>query len=83
MVKFIAKNKEISVGNFAETAAFADVIVLSVAGGVVTEAIDLAGKENLANKVVIDATNPIANEAPVNGILIFFTDINHSLMEKI
>ena len=46
VVKFKAQNKEISVGNFAERAAFTDVIVLAVAGGVATEAIDLAGKEN-------------------------------------
>ncbi|MFX8817190.1 hypothetical protein ABTM85_20315, partial [Acinetobacter baumannii] len=35
------------------------------------------------NKVVIDATNPIAKEPPVNGVLKFFTDYNSSLLEKI
>lgn len=30
----------------------------------------------------MDATNPIADEAPENGVLRYFTDINLSLMEK-
>ena len=32
---------------------------------------------------MIDATNPIAKEPPVNGVLKFFTDYNSSLLEKI
>ena len=83
LVQFANINPKVAVGNFETTAAFGELIVLAVGGTVVTEAIDLAGKENFAGKVVIDATNPIAKEAPVNGILKFFTDINQSLMEKI
>jgi predicted dinucleotide-binding enzyme len=43
----------------------------------------LAGERNLARKVVIDATNPIAEAPPVNGVLKFFTDLNESLMERL
>jgi len=32
---------------------------------------------------VIDATNPIADAPPENGVLKFFTDINQSLMERL
>ncbi len=83
VVKFKAENDSIAIADFSETAAFGELIVLAVAGGVVTEAIELAGKVNFKDKVVIDATNPIAKEAPQNGVLKFFTDINQSLMEKI
>ena len=40
-------------------------------------------KENLAGKVVIDTTNPIADVPPVNGILKYFTSFDESLMERI
>ncbi len=77
------KNPTAQVGNFAETAAFADIIVIAVTGAVVTEAIELAGKENFRNKIVIDATNPIAKEPPINGVLKYFTTMEESLMEQI
>ncbi|HYK91980.1 MAG TPA: NAD(P)-binding domain-containing protein [Acidobacteriota bacterium] len=72
-----------SVGTFQEAAAFGDVVVLAVKGTAAESAISLCGPGNLRGKTVIDATNPIADEAPVNGVLKFFTDINFSLMERL
>jgi hypothetical protein len=46
-------------------------------------ALELAGAANLAGKTIIDAANPIADAAPENGVLKFFTDINYSLMEQL
>ena len=43
----------------------------------------MAGAGNLAGKAVIDATNPIADAAPVNGVLKFFTGLDESLMERL
>jgi len=71
------------VGGFAETGKFAELVVLAVKGGVAEDAVRGAGAANLAGKTVIDATNPIAEEAPVNGVLRFFTDMNRSLMEQL
>ncbi|MGD0461298.1 MAG: NAD(P)-binding domain-containing protein [Tepidisphaeraceae bacterium] len=71
------------VGSFAEAAASAEVIVLAVKGSVATEALKSAGESNLANKPVVDATNPIADAPPVHGVLTFFTDQNQSLMERL
>lgn len=70
-------------GDFASAAASADVIVLAVAGRVAEEALALAGAGNLAGKVVIDATNPIAAAPPDHGVLRYFTDANDSLMERL
>ena len=42
-----------------------------------------AGITTLNGKTVIDVTNPIAEAAPENGVLRFFTDLNGSLMEKL
>ncbi len=80
------KNKEAAgakLGNFSETAAFGDVVVLAVKGTVAKSALELAVAENLNGKTIIDATNPIADAAPVNGVLKFFTNPNDSLMEQL
>ena len=47
------------------------------------DALEAAGAANLDGKTVIDATNPIADDPPVNGVLRFFTDLNDSLMERL
>src|SRR5262245_36064524 len=49
-----------SVGTFADTARHGEVVVLAVKGLVAESALDLSGAENLAGKVVIDTTNPLA-----------------------
>lgn len=71
------------VGSFAETASFAEVVVLAVKGSVVGDAVRAAGVDRLAGKTVIDATNPIAEAPPVNGVLRFTTELNDSMMERL
>jgi len=73
----------IDVGTFDEAAKFGDLLVLCVKGSAAKEALQLAGKENLQGKIIIDTTNPISDKPPVNGVLNFFTDINFSLMEEL
>jgi predicted dinucleotide-binding enzyme len=75
-------NPSASTGTFAEAAVYGDLVVLAVHGTVVTQALHLAGADNLAGKTVIDATNPAEDAPPVNGILKFFTTFDHSLMEQ-
>jgi len=70
-------------GDFAEAAAFGEAVVLAVKGTAALEVLQLAGAKNLAGKTVMDATNPIADAPPVNGVLQFFTGPNESLMEKL
>jgi predicted dinucleotide-binding enzyme len=83
VVKFKNENEGINIGTFKDTAAFGEIVVLATGGSVIEEAIKLAGVENFRNKVVIDATNPIAPAPPVNGVLKFFTSLDDSLMERI
>ena len=78
-----SKNPSGKVGSFAEAAAFGAVVVLAVKGTAAAEALRAAKKENLRGKPVIDATNPIADAAPANGVLKFFTSLDESLMEKL
>lgn len=72
-----------SAGSFADAARFGDVVILAVRGSVAAKALRLAGTSNLLNKVVVDVTNPIADQAPVNGVLRFFTSLDDSLMERL
>jgi len=78
-----ASTSRVSVGMFSEAAQFGELIVLAVKGTAAHEALELAGKTNVSGKTVIDATNPIADAAPVNGVLKFFTDLDESLMERL
>ena len=70
-------------GSFEETAAFGDIIVLATKGAAADAALRTAGLANLAGKIVIDTTNPIAEAPPVNGVLKFFTSLDESLMERL
>ncbi|HET7763949.1 MAG TPA: NAD(P)-binding domain-containing protein [Burkholderiales bacterium] len=70
-------------GGFAEAAKFAELVVLAVKGTVAADALRSAEVRNLAGKPVIDATNPIADAPPVNGVLKFFTSLDESLMERL
>lgn len=70
-------------GTFAEVAAWADALVLAVLGRAAAEALTLAGESNLRGKTVVDTTNPIADEAPEDGVIRFFTGPNDSLMERL
>jgi len=81
--EWAAQNPKGRVGGFAEVAEFAELVVLAVKGAVAVDALRAAGESNLAGKTVIDATNPIADAPPVNGVLKFFTDLDESLMERL
>jgi predicted dinucleotide-binding enzyme len=82
--EWFSENPKVRSGDFAGTAAFGEAVVLAVKGTAALEALRLAGADNLAAKLVIDAVNPIDESAPpVHGVLHFFTDTNDSLMERL
>lgn len=72
-----------SCGSFEASAKFGELVVLAVKGSAAEAVLKSAGIDLLKNKVVIDVTNPIADEPPVNGVLKFFTGPNDSLMERL
>jgi 8-hydroxy-5-deazaflavin:NADPH oxidoreductase len=78
-----SKSTGIREGNFQEVASWAEAVVLAVLGRAALEAVELAGPDNLAGKLVIDTTDPISNEPPEEGVLRFFTGPNESLMERL
>lgn len=77
------KNPSARVTGFAGAAQGAQLVVLAVKGTAAADALRAAGAANLERKPVIDATNPIADAPPVNGVLRFFTTLDESLMERL
>jgi 8-hydroxy-5-deazaflavin:NADPH oxidoreductase len=78
-----AKASGIQPGTFGEVASWGDGVVLAVAGAGAVDALREIGVNNLAGKVVIDTTNPIAHEPPEDGVVKFFTPPNSSLLEQL
>ena len=82
LADFAAQHPGMRVASSAEAAAFGDVAVLAVKGGAALQAARDAGA-GLDGKPVLDTTNPIADAAPVDGVLPYFTGRNESLMEQL
>ena len=70
-------------GSFSDAGRFGEVIALAVKGLAAAEALRAAGGSNLAGKPLIDATNPIAEAPPQNGVLQYFSSLDESLMERL
>ena len=82
LADFVAAHPQVRVGSAADAAAFAELAVLAVKGTAAVAAAS-AVTEQLANKIVIDTTNPIADAAPTDGVLSYFTGPNDSLLERL
>jgi predicted dinucleotide-binding enzyme len=83
LADFRKKNPKARVDTSAAAAKHAEVAVLATKGTAAADAVRAAGPANLAGKTVIDATNPIADAPPVNGVLKFFTSLDESLLERL
>lgn len=70
-------------GTFADVAEWGEILVLAVLGAGAVEALTLAGVDNIEGKIIIDTTNPLSDEPPVNGVFQVFTGPNSSLLEQL
>lgn len=77
------QNRGARTGTPEESAKFAEIAVLAAKGTAAAAMVRAAGAANLAGKLLLDATNPIAEAPPVNGVLQFFTSLDDSLMERL
>lgn len=81
----VAWSKEVGshgrTGTFAEAAQFGEVLVVAVKGDAAEAALELAGPDRFAGKVVIDTTNALDFSAGMPPGL--FTDQKRSLAERI
>ncbi|HSW11593.1 MAG TPA: NAD(P)-binding domain-containing protein [Solimonas sp.] len=83
LASWTAQHPQARSGSLADTAAFGEMLVLAVKGRAAAEALRIAGTGNLGGKIVIDATNPIADAPPQHGVLRFFTTLDDSLLERL
>jgi len=82
LADFATAHAGVRVTSTAEAAAFGEAAVLAVKGSAALQAVRDA-RGGLDGKPVLDACNPIADAAPVEGVLSFFTGPNESLMEQL
>ena len=78
-----SEGEKATVSSFTEAAKFGKLVVLAVKGVVAESVLESAGAENFSGKTIIDATNPIAELPPIDGVLQYFTEQNGSLMETL
>lgn len=83
LAEFVNAHGKARVASVAGAAQFGEVLVLAAKGTAAEAMLAAAGAANLKGKAIIDATNPIADAPPQNGVLKFFTDLNSSLMEQL
>jgi hypothetical protein len=83
LAEWAAKNPKGRIAGLADAAKFGELVVLAVKGTAAKNALRLASPENFAGKPVIDVTNPIADEPPVNGVLKYYTSLEDSQMEHL
>ena len=80
--EFKGENPQIEIATFEQVSQTGDIVVLCVKGTVAEKIIEKV-KRRLSGKTVIDATNPIADVPPQNGVLKLFTTLDGSLMERL
>jgi 8-hydroxy-5-deazaflavin:NADPH oxidoreductase len=83
LANWLTLNPRAHISGIDETASFGEVVVLAVKGTAAGDVLRSAGAKNLSGKLIVDATNPIADAPPVNGVLKFFTNLDESLMERL
>jgi len=54
-----SSNQRVLIGSFAETAAHGDMVINATNGTGSLRALSMAGEENLADKILIDVSNPL------------------------
>lgn len=84
LAPWLAQHPSVTVGGFADSAAFGELAILAVKGTAAEAVLRAADAgRHLAGKTVIDASNPIADLPPDGGVLRFFTTHDDSLMERL
>ena len=83
LAQWAEQQQKVRSGGFAEAAQFGDIVVLAVKGSAAMDVMNMANPAQLSGKTVIDVTNPIADTAPVNGVLSFYTNLEDSQLERL
>jgi predicted dinucleotide-binding enzyme len=79
---FKKENPATEIAAYEKAAIMGDPVVLCVKGTAAEKLVERI-RDSLLDKTVIDTTNPLADAAPTNGVLKFFTSLDDSLMERL
>ena len=77
-----AQHDDVAIGTFAAAAEAGEVVVLATRGTAVEEAIQTAGAQRFAGKVVIDATNPLDFSGGGPGLAVGHTDSGGEIAQR-
>jgi predicted dinucleotide-binding enzyme len=83
LAEWASAHPDVRIAGFANAAKHAELIVLAIKGTGAADALRAASAADIAGKPIIDATNPISDEPPVNGVLKFYTNLDLSQMERL
>jgi len=71
------------IGSMNDAAEFGELIILAVKGTAAQDVLENIDIVHLKKKTIMDATNPIADAKPEDGVLSFFTTLDKSLIETL
>jgi len=77
-----AQHDNVAIGTFAGAAEAGEIVVLATRGTAVEQAIQTAGPQHFAGKVVIDATNPLDHSAGGPALAIGHTDSGGETVQR-
>jgi predicted dinucleotide-binding enzyme len=77
-----AQHERIAIGTFAAAAEAGEIVVLATRGTAVEQAIQTAGPQRFAGKVVIDATNPLDFSGGGPGLAVGHTDSGGEIVQR-
>jgi 8-hydroxy-5-deazaflavin:NADPH oxidoreductase len=77
-----ARHDDVAIGSFPAAAEAGEIVVLATRGTAVEEAIQLAGPQHFAGKVVIDATNPLDFSGGGPALAIGHTDSGGEIVQR-
>ncbi len=82
LAEYKTKNPTVVIGSFADAAKQPDLIMLATNWGGTQNALELAGIENLAGKVVVDITNPLDFSTGKPALALGFTTSAGELIQS-
>jgi predicted dinucleotide-binding enzyme len=79
-----AQQQNVAIGTFSAAAEAGEIVVLATRGTAVEQAIQTAGPQHFAGKVVIDATNPLAPDPSTGGpgLAVGHTDSGGEIVQR-
>lgn len=81
--EWLKRNDKVTLGTFAESAAFGEMVINATNGANSLNALDLAAEENLSGKVILDVSNPLDFSKGMPPSLLDGVNNTNSLGEEI